>query len=99
MKAFLKVTKKNRWILLSATPGDTWLDYCPVFVANGFYKNRVHFLRDHVVFNRFTKFPKVERFLETGILMEHLRSILVEMPFERHTEPQKFLSSSSTAKK
>ena len=85
VKAFLKITKKNQWILLSATPGDTWLDYAPVFIANGFYRNRTDFVRQHVVFARFVKFPKVERFLETGILVKHLQDILVEMPFERHT--------------
>jgi hypothetical protein len=92
VKAFLKVTKKNRWILLSATPGDTWLDYAPVFIANGFYKNRMDFVRNHVVYNRFTKFPRVERFLETGTLSKHLQEILVEMPFERHTT-QRLLST------
>jgi hypothetical protein len=85
VKAFLSITKKNRWILLSATPGDTWLDYAPVFIANGFYKNRTEFLREHVVFSRFTKFPKVERFLGTSTLTNHLASILVEMPFQRKT--------------
>jgi hypothetical protein len=85
VKAFLSITKRNRWILLSATPGDTWLDYGPVFIANGFYKNRTEFLREHVVFSRFTKFPKVERFLGTSILTKHLASILVEMPFQRRT--------------
>ena len=85
VKAFLSITKKNRWILLSATPGDTWLDYAPVFIANGFYKNRTEFCREHVVFSRFTKFPKVERFVDTSVLTRHLASILVEMPFKRHT--------------
>lgn len=85
VKAFLKVTKKNRWILLSATPGDTWVDYATIFIANGFYKNRMDFVRRHVVYSRFAKFPKVERILETDVLAGHLRKILVEMPFERHT--------------
>ncbi|HEY2455609.1 MAG TPA: hypothetical protein VGI71_23940 [Scandinavium sp.] len=85
VKAFLKVTRKNEWILLSATPGDTWMDYIPVFLANGFYSTRTEFCREHVVFSRWAKFPKVERFLETRKLTEHLRSILVEMPYKRTT--------------
>lgn len=85
VKAFQLISQKNRWILLSATPGDTWLDYIPVFVANGFYKNRTAFLREHVVYSRFTKYPKVERIIGTQELAKYLRSILVVMPFERHT--------------
>jgi hypothetical protein len=85
VKSFLRVTKSNHWVLLSATPGDTWLDYIPVFVANGFYKNRTEFLREHVVFSRFTKYPKVERVIGTQVLSRHLSAILVTMPFERHT--------------
>lgn len=85
VQAFITVAKNNSWILLSATPGDTWLDYIPVFIANGFYKNRTEFLRRHVQFNTFLKFPKVERYIETWHLVDLLRSITVEMPFERHT--------------
>ncbi len=85
VKAFIKITKKNRWILLSATPGDTWLDYIPVFIANGFYANRTEFCREHVVFSRFTKYPKVERILGAQKLSHHLSEILVNMEFERHT--------------
>lgn len=85
VQAFLKITQKNQWILLSATPGDTWMDYVPVFLAHGFYKNRTEFLRSHVVFNSFVRFPKVERWTGTGRLAELLKSILVEMPYERHT--------------
>jgi hypothetical protein len=85
VKAFLEVARKNEWILLSATPGDTWLDYIPVFIANGFYKNRTEFVREHVVYSRFTKYPKVERILGTRSLSLYLREILVEMPYTRHT--------------
>ena len=86
VKAFLKVCSKNRWILLSATPGDTWMDYIPVFIANGFYKNRTHFITRHVVFSRFSKYPKVERYIDSGYLEELKDRVVVDMPFERSTE-------------
>lgn len=85
-KAFIKIARQNQWIMLSATPGDTWLDYCPLFIANGFFKNRTEFIRNHVVYNNFSKFPKIDRYVETGILLKMRKAILVDMPYERKTK-------------
>lgn len=85
VKEFLKITRKNAWLLLSATPGDVWMDYLPVFMAHGFFRTRTEFMEDHVIFDRFAKYPKVKRYIGEAKLQRLRRSILVEMPVERHT--------------
>jgi hypothetical protein len=87
-KAFEFIAKeknKNTWILLSATPGDTWLDYTSVFIANGFYKNRTDFRDQHVEFDPYSKFPKVKKYHNVGKLERLRAQLLVHMPYDRHT--------------
>lgn len=86
VKSFLKIVKKNRWIMLTATPGDIWLDYAPVFIANGWYENITEFKRRHVVYAPYVRYPKVVRYIGEDRLTRLKNEILVEMPFDSHTE-------------
>lgn len=84
-KTFIEISKHNQWILLTATPGDTWMAYIPVFIANGFYKNKTDFIRQHVVYDRFSKFPKVDRYLNVQKLVRLRDRILIKMDYTKPT--------------
>lgn len=86
VKAFQSIAKKNAWVLLSATPGDTWLDYAPIFIANGYYKNITEFKRKHVLYEPFSRFPKIRGFLSETQLERFRNEVLVEMPYIKHTK-------------
>ena len=86
VKSFQKIAQNNRWIVLSATPGDIWLDYAPIFIANGFYKNRTDFIDQHVVYDHFSKYPKVKKYIGEAKLHNFRRRVLVDMPYRRHTK-------------
>lgn len=84
-KNFLTICRKNHWILLSATPGDRWLDYIPVFIANGYYRNKTDFVHQHVIYSRYSRYPKVEGYINVDKLIALKEKVVVMMPFERHT--------------
>lgn len=85
-KSFLKITASNEWILLSATPGDCWADYMPVFIANGFYKNKTMFTAEHIVYKRFSNYPIIDRYLNTGKLIKIRNYLLVDMDYKKPAE-------------
>ena len=84
-KTFVKMARSNEWIMLSGTPGDNWMDYCPVFIANGFFKNRTQFEREHCQFNYRAGYPRLERYLGQGKLLRLRKKVLVDMPFVKKT--------------
>ena len=86
VKAFYRIARRNLWVILTATPGDTWSDYIPVFVANGFYSSKAEFLRRHAVYNVYSTYPKIDRYVGESELEGYLRRVLVEVDYAPHTK-------------
>lgn len=87
VKSFLKISKSNHWILLTATPGDTWIEYCPVFIANGFFTSKRDFTNRHAIWKRWSKFPQIEKYFNEGILIKYRNQVLVHMIKKKETVP------------
>lgn len=86
VRSFLRIAKHNEWILLSATPADNWIDYLPLFIANGFYRTRTQFMDEHVKWKMVNgRYPKIQGYYGVRKLESLRESILVEMPYDRHT--------------
>lgn len=90
VRAFMRIAKYNDWIVVTATPGDKWIEYMPLFIANGFYKNRMDFYTKHVVWNRFTTYPSIDKYINCDLLIQNKDRLLVKMDyesrFEKHVE-------------
>ena len=85
VRTFYKIARRNKWILLSGTPGDTWSDYIPVFIANGFYPSKAEFLRKHAVYNVYANYPKIDRWVDEKRLVAYRSALLVEIDYKPHT--------------
>lgn len=85
-KTFIRIARNNQWIFLTATPGDCWMDYMSIFIANGFFRNRRDFEQRHVIYSRYTKYPQIDRYVDDYILRGMRDEILVNIDYEKHTE-------------
>ena len=83
--AFIHIARKNNWIMLTATPGDVWMDWMCIFIANNFYRNKTDFVDQHVEYNPYSKFPQIRRYHKTDKLERFRRYLAVPMQDFRTT--------------
>jgi hypothetical protein len=81
-RTFIKIARQNQWVMLTATPADSWMDLAPIFVAHGFFRNKTEFVYNHVVYSPYTKFPKIRRYLNTEYLESLKDKVFVVMKFD-----------------
>lgn len=86
-KSFLKITKHNEWIILSASNGDRIEDYETLFIAEGFVKNRTDFREQFLIYSRYTNFPMVTGYRNEKRFFRCRDKILIDMDFKRKTIP------------
>ena len=83
---FIHIARKNNWIMLTATPGDVWMDWMCIFIANNFYRNKTDFVDQHVEYNPYSKFPQIRRYHKTDKLERFRRYLAVPMQDFRTTK-------------
>ena len=84
-KTFIRIARRNKWVMLSATPGDKWLDYMPVFIANGYFRDKRDFMQRHVALKPWMSYPVVDHYIDEGKLLKYRRDILVDLDDMRQT--------------
>lgn len=82
VKSFLRITRRNHWILLSATPGDKYVEYIPVLIANGFYRSRSQFEMEHCIFKPYLKYKSIDHYVNTKVLDNYISQVLVTIEYQ-----------------
>ena len=86
VKSFLKIAKNNKWIILTATPGDKYEDYGPVFVANGYFSSISEFKQRHIIYDYRPGWPRFVKCVGTARLDRLKQRIIVRMNYEHKVE-------------
>lgn len=86
VKTFLRIAQHNKWIILTATPGDKYEDYGPVFVANGYFRSIYEFKQKHLVYDYRPGWPRFVKCIGTTRLDRLKQRIIVRMNYEHDAE-------------
>lgn len=80
-KSLIRIAKSNQWILLSATPGDTYDDYATVLIANGFVRNRTTWYDEYCVTKSQPFFHIVDH-KNKDVIDMMIRRIFIKMDYQ-----------------